>query len=69
MSMKVTRLKTHWSPEQASMVIELLDTLRDALWEDYGEQISELCWQDIVQTSRRADEQQQALPFDDDIPY
>ena len=69
MSMKVTRVKTHWSPKQASIAIELLDTLRDALWEDYGDQISELFWHDIASTEPCVDEAQQALPFDDDIPF
>ncbi len=39
MSMQVTRIYTHWTPNDAHAVIEFLDILRDQLWEQYGDQI------------------------------
>jgi hypothetical protein len=39
MSMHVSRLHTYWTPEQAAEMLELLDQLRDQLWETYGDQI------------------------------
>ncbi len=33
MTMQVTRLTTYWSIDEAATVIEILDSLRDALWE------------------------------------
>ena len=35
-------LPTHWSPEQAVAVFEILDELRDRIWERYGLQIQQV---------------------------
>lgn len=35
-------LPTHWSPEQAVAVFEILDELREHLWARYGLQIQQL---------------------------
>ena len=42
MSMNTTRLTTYWTLAEAATAIDFLDTLRDALWETYGEQITEI---------------------------
>ena len=39
MSMSTTRFVTYWNAGEAHDVIELLDILRDQLWEAYGDQI------------------------------
>lgn len=39
MSMKVTRVHSWWTAEQADEVLSFLDELRDALWSSYGDQI------------------------------
>lgn len=39
MSMKVTRVHSWWTAEQADDVLSCLDELRDALWSSYGDQI------------------------------
>jgi len=66
MNMHITPLVTHYSVEQAAELLELLDTLRDALWDTYGEQIvnihRDLCADD-------PDDGQAELDFDDDIPF
>ena len=42
MAMNTTRLTTYWTTDEAATAINFLDTLRDALWEAYGEQITEM---------------------------
>lgn len=39
MSMTTTRIITFWNPGEAHDVIQLLDVLRNQLWESYGDQI------------------------------
>lgn len=67
MSMKVTRLYTHWSSAEAQTIIEFLDLLRDQLWETYGDQIISLLQEASV--SQDGDERQAELEFNDDIVF
>lgn len=39
--MKLSYLKTHWTPEDAHAILSLLDELRDVLWHTYGDDITE----------------------------
>jgi hypothetical protein len=65
--MKVTRLYTHWTPEEAHTIIEFLDRLRDQLCDIYGDQIVSLLREACV--SQDIDERQTELEFDDDIEF
>ncbi|MDH3311428.1 MAG: hypothetical protein OEM48_11265 [Gammaproteobacteria bacterium] len=67
MSMKVTRLYTHWSSAEAQTIIEFLDRLRDQLWDTYGDQIISLLQEASV--SKDGDELQAKPDFDDDIEF
>jgi len=67
MTMNVTRLTTYWTIDEAAAAIEFLDSLRDALWETYGEQITELHRE--AYDNRFQDINQCELGFDDDIPF
>ena len=67
MTMNVTRLTTYWRIDEAATVIEFLDILRDALWETYGEQITEMHRE--THDNRFQDINQCELGFDDDIPF
>ena len=33
------QLKTHWTADEAYLIISFLDQLRDSLWEAYGDEI------------------------------
>jgi hypothetical protein len=67
MTMNITRLITYWSPAEAATAIDLLDTLRDAIWHTYGEQITNMYREADHNPSRHTD---QCEPeFDDDIPF
>lgn len=67
MTMKVTRLTTYWTLDEAATVIDFLDTLRDALWETYGEHITTMHREAYDHHIR--DTSQRELEFDDDIPF
>ena len=67
MTMKVTRLTTYWTVDEAATVIDFLDGLRDALWETYGEKITQMHREDY--DNRAQDINQCELGFDDDIPF
>ena len=67
MTMKVTRLTTYWSTAEAATAIELLDLLREVLWETYGEQITQMHREDY--DDRIRDTNQCEFEFDDDISF
>ena len=67
MTMNVTRLTTYWTIDEAATAIEFLDILRDALWETYGEQITDMHRE--AYDNRFQDINQCELGFDDDLPF
>jgi hypothetical protein len=67
MTMKVTRLTTYWTLDEAAAVIDFLDRLRDALWVTYGEQITRMNREDY--DNRAQDINQSEIGFDDDISF
>ncbi len=67
MSMKVTRLYTHWTAEEAHTVIEFLDILRDQLWETYGDAVVDMMRD--ASANQTQHENQVAFEFDDDIEF
>jgi len=56
----------YWSPEQALAVYELLDELRDRVWDLYREQIQEQC---RIDRGEDDDNQLDLFPFNDEIPF
>ena len=67
MTMKITRVHTHWTAEEAHTVIEFLDGLRDQLWHSYGDSIVEMLRHASVNNAQHED--QVAFEFDDDIDF
>jgi hypothetical protein len=67
MSMKITRLATYWTVDEADSVISLLDALAHSLWDTYGEQIIELRRNALPGVESNSD--QTELPFDDNIDF
>jgi hypothetical protein len=67
MSMKITRLTTYWTVEEADMAMALLDELRDRLWDTYGDQIIELRRDARLPSDAAVDQTEQ--PFDDNIDF
>lgn len=67
MSMKITRLHTHWSAEEAHTVIGFLDVLRDQLWEMYGDTVIDMLHE--ASAEKAWHEAQVNLEFDDEINF
>jgi hypothetical protein len=67
MTMNTTRLVTYWNTGEAATVIDFLDALRDALWETYGEQITQM-HREAREESDRYNGQCE-FEFDDDITF
>ena len=62
--MKLIKISSHWSPEEAYNMLMLLDNLRDVIWQNYREDIIEHCRQEQIQ------ENHSSIVFDDDtIPF
>jgi len=40
--MKILKITTHWTAEEADCVFQLLDEFRCAIWESYGNDIERL---------------------------
>lgn len=64
--MNAHHIPDYWSPEQALAAYELLDALREQVWERYGEQITEQMRREYAEQQARA---QLELPFNDEIPF
>ncbi len=67
MTMRLTQLATHWEPDEALAVIQLLDQLKERLWSTYGEEIVRQEYAELEH--HKLDEEQLALDFDDPIPF
>ncbi len=60
MPQPILALRADWSPEQAQAVFELLDELRDRVWDFYGLQI-----QQALRAQRRAVSRSRSHDLDD----
>jgi hypothetical protein len=67
MSMKITRVHTHWTAEEAHIVIDFLDVLRDQLWHSYGDSVVEILRHGSLNEACHDD--QVAFEFDDDMNF
>lgn len=67
MRVKITQVHTDWSPEHACSMLELLDELRDQLWEIYAEQI--IAYRLDEHKNTTVDQQQRNLSFDEGEPF
>ncbi len=67
MSMKITRLHTHWSAEEAHCVIEFLEVLREQLWEIYGDTVVDMLRE--ASADKAWQEAQVKFEFDDEIEF
>jgi hypothetical protein len=58
------QIPTYWTPEQAFAVVELIDDLRDAIWQSYSVQLLDQ-YRDQFQhpTADRADKDPHDPPF------
>jgi len=62
--MKLSYLKTHWTPEEAHTNLSFLDDVRDTLWRTYGSDIIAFYQQ------QQSQDQETSLAFEDNnIPF
>jgi hypothetical protein len=61
------KIPDYWTAEQALAVYDLLDDLRERVWDRYGENITERMRLEYEQQQRSA--QLELFPFDDEIPF
>jgi hypothetical protein len=68
MTMRLTQLATHWEPDEALAMIQLLDQLKELLWCAYGEEIVR---QEYAAEQKQCNhhEEQLVLDFDDPVPF
>ena len=65
--MKILKIATHWTTEEADCIFSLLGELQSMIWESYGDDLAQMC--------QRMDEEQQIIElemeelFNDDIPF
>jgi len=66
--MKTIRIPSHWSPQQALAVLDLLQSLSEAIWETYQQPLTTIL---VEQEPQPEDEspREDGFPFDDDIPF
>ena len=67
MGKKTTQITTQWDSAQACSMLELLDELRDQLWEQYAEQI--IRYRIAEQQQDMADQGQHLMEFVDEEPF
>ena len=64
--MKTIRIPSHWSPQQALEVLDLLQSLYHAIWETYEQPLTAILAQQEFQPE---DESLFEDDFNDDIPF
>ena len=65
--MRFMHLKSHWSPEDAHTILSLLDELRDAIWQAYGDDIMAYCRKEHLHSTDELDHS--STSGDDIIPF
>lgn len=62
--MKILKITTYWSPEEADCIYQLLDELKEVIWEAYGEEILKM-YQEMNDEKTKG----QCKDFDDEIQF
>lgn len=68
--MKILKMTTHWTTEEADCMVRLLDEFQSAIWECYGKDIEQL-YQDYREEQLELNidqETEEALSLDE-IPF
>ncbi|MDP2180839.1 MAG: hypothetical protein Q8K19_20285 [Methylicorpusculum sp.] len=63
--MKILKITTHWTPEEADCVYQFLDDLKEAIWQRYGEDILDMY--KTIQDEQQAEHEE--CHFNDEIPF
>ena len=63
--MRILKITTHWTPEEADCIDQFLDDFKEALWQCYGEDIVQM-YKTLHDEQRAEDEER---TFDDEPPF
>lgn len=63
--MKTIKLVTHWTAEQADDIYRLLDELKLAVWQSYGEEIVKMHQENATEKLR----EEKNDHFNDELPF
>jgi len=63
--MKILKITTHWSAEEADCVYQLLDAFKEAIWQSYGEEILQMV--ETMRVEQRTSEEHE--DFNDEMPF
>lgn len=63
--MKVLKITTHWSAEEADCIYQLLDEFKAVIWDQYGEDI--VAMHKAIQLEQQ--ENEGGREFKDDLPF
>lgn len=65
--MKIMKLTTYWSAEEANTVYEFLEVLKDAVWDAYGDKI--VAMHRAIHEEAQKTGDQYSLPFDEPADF
>ncbi len=63
--MKILKITTHWSAEEAEGIYQLLDEFKDAIWQGYGEDILEM--HETMRIKKQGSDEYE--DFNDELPF
>lgn len=71
MTMKIMQLKTHFTVDEASSILQFLEDLKDRLWCAYGDEICRQEYEDAMaqRDDPLLDPDLRDPDFDDHIPF
>jgi hypothetical protein len=67
--MKILKMTTHWTTEEADCIYRLLDEFQCAIWESYGKDIEQLYQDRREEQLRIKMEREREMPTLDEIPF
>jgi hypothetical protein len=67
--MKILKITTHWTPEQADTIYQFLYEFKEVIWQNYSEEIVQ-SYKNIHEEQQRGDNKQITPDdFDEEIPF
>lgn len=66
--MKTIKITTHWTAEQAEEIYRLLDELKWAIWQNYGEDIAAM-HRKATTEQEQEQEKKDNNEFNDELPF
>lgn len=67
--MKVLKIRTWMTPQEAETVCHLLGELQEAICQEYGEEIQQMHRERLRQDEKKTQQQNDSPLFNDEIPF